>query len=150
MWKLILTQLKMRASRPLCMFPTIAGIIAFAMYVLVVNFTRAIDYPYSFVIIPLVAGILLAIGGLLWFKQPQDMSKRTYCRNCRFDLQGHAEIPKLCPECGTKPSPLTYSSTNNTSGCISFIPGLLLIIWGIGCILAGLLFLFMWINGLFA
>ena len=146
MWKLILTQLKMRASRMMCICPTVVGIIGFAVYVIFAG-NGSPSTQLKFAPLVFLAGILFALAGYFWFKEPLDYTKRTCCSYCDYDLQGHGNVPDLCPECGSTPTPLSISTMLRTASRLVLIPGVLLIFMSIGCMLLTLLYLFLMVQG---
>ena len=87
MWKLLLTQFKLRASRPLFILTVIAGFIATYVYL---HFAKNGSPSTQLKVAPLVciAGVLFAISGYFWFKKPLGNIKLTCCHNCNYNLLG--------------------------------------------------------------
>ena len=96
-----------------------------------------------FWIIALVASILFTIGGVHWIKETNSSTPCSCCKNCGFDMQGHAD-DSMCPECGEDPTPFVESTVQTNVGCITMLPGVLLFIFALVCLFFGVVIFALW------
>ena len=142
-------QLRNRFIYLMFTLPLVFGFIATLVYAfLTFNDTLTHAQPIKFIVLPLIAGFLLAIGGAFWFLRPRLETKLYCCSKCSYYLKGHAKIPTLCPECGNEPSPLTDIPEHNTlASCLSILLGILAWMLSPVCVLLALFYLYYWKTG---
>lgn len=143
------TELTSRIARPRCAVPLLAGVASSITLVILASDQTAWGDPQPgrFVMLPLLAGALLAVGGFHWLRSPKEYATISTCSTCGFDLRGHADPPEKCPECGEPPTALTRC--NSAASWVAVFPGFLLILAAVGWLLFALLYGSLWVSGTF-
>lgn len=143
------TELTSRIARPRCAVPLLAGVASSITLVILASDQTAWGDPHPgrFVMLPLLAGALLAVGGFHWLRSPKEYATISTCSTCGFDLRGHADPPEKCPECGEPPTALTRC--NSAASWVAVFPGFLLILAAVGWLLFALLYGSLWVSGTF-
>lgn len=142
-------ELSSRIARPLCAVPLFAGVASSITLVILASDQTAWGdpHPARFVMLPLLAGALLAVASFHWLRCPKERAASSTCLTCGFDLRGHADPPNKCPECGEPPTALTRC--NSATSWVAMVPGILLILAAVGCLLFASLYALLWARGTF-
>ena len=149
MWKSLLKQSKTRASNSPCLLLTIAGLITVIVYLSFAG-NSSLNSRHWFATLIFITGVLCAIASYKWCKQAQHRILQTCCQYYCFDLRGHRKTPDCCPECGRTPTPLTESDMYRIANKLSLIPGVLLLLSAIFCLLFTLLYLVLFNIGAYS
>jgi hypothetical protein len=143
------SELSSRIARPLCAVPLFAGVASIITLAILASDQTAWGdpHPARFVMLPLLAGALLAVGSFQWLRRPKERAASSTCLTCGFELRGHADPPEKCPECGEPPTAFTHC--NSATSWVAMFPGILLILAAVGCLLFASIYASLWVSGTF-